>query len=70
MSRCQQFLASMKLLEFAIMDAIKVGKLIKQREIWTRAWIERRQKLGASNTPAKELCEEDPKSYKNLPDID
>ncbi len=39
---------------------------IKKREIWSGTGIKCYQELEASNTRAKELCEENPKSYNSL----
>ncbi len=49
-STCQQFLDSLKLL---ILDMKEEEELIKKREVWTKAWIKRRQRLVAPNTWAK-----------------
>lgn len=38
----------------------------KQRSVWVREWIKRRDTLGASSNLLKELRVEDPTSYRNI----
>lgn len=57
--------------EVAIIQVIEKLLVIKrkyearEKRIWVKKWIKRRNQLGASNTLLKELAVEDPKSYLN-----
>lgn len=58
-------------IEIAIIQIIEELIVIKreyearEKRIWVKKWIKRRNEFGASNTLLKELAVEDPKSYFN-----
>lgn len=58
-------------IEIAIIQIIEELLVIKrkyearEKRIWVKKWIKRRNQFGASNTLLKELAVEDPKSYFN-----
>ncbi|KAJ8945479.1 hypothetical protein NQ314_009232 [Rhamnusium bicolor] len=47
------------------LEKICKEKRKKKRSLWIRAWISRRNRLGASSTLLKELSLEDKEAYKN-----
>ncbi|XP_060858510.1 uncharacterized protein LOC132935891 [Metopolophium dirhodum] len=59
-------------IEIAIIQIIEELLVIKrkygarEKRIWVKKWIKRRNQFGASNTLLKELAVEDPKSYFNF----
>lgn len=55
-----------KLIAMAIVEEVEEEILeTKKKKIWVRKWIDRRDKLGATNCLLKELALEDPKEYFN-----
>ena len=53
-----------KLIVMAILEEVDEEIcLIKKKKLWVRKWIDRRDKLGATNCLLKELALEDPKEY-------
>lgn len=58
-------------IEIAIVQIIEELLIIKkkyearEKRIWVKKWIKRRNKFGASTTLLQELAVEDPKSYFN-----
>lgn len=45
---------------------LRQTKKKKQKRIWIKPWIQRRNALGASSTLTRELASEDPDSYCNF----
>ncbi|CAH1967913.1 unnamed protein product [Acanthoscelides obtectus] len=55
-----------ELLNEEIRDILsKFDRKSRKRRFWVRTWILRRNKLGVSGTPLKELALEDKDAYKN-----
>lgn len=53
-----------KLIVMAILEEVDEEIcVIKKKKLWVRKWIDRREKLGATNCLLKELALEDPKEY-------
>lgn len=59
-------------LTYAILNVIseiiklRQTKKKKQKRVWIKSWIQRRNALGASSTLMRELASEDPDSYCNF----